>query len=132
MSVEGFEDHSKDQLNGALALHPTVPPLRVDEAGAIRVGNSRVTLDVVVENYENGMTPEGIVRVYDSLTLPDVYGAIAYYLQHQDEVRVYLKRREREAVELQAKIEAGHPPLSRQQLLSRRPAGLAETRRTLP
>src|SRR5262245_60862462 len=46
----------------ALPLHADRPPLRVDEGAAIRVGKSRVSLDLVVEQFENGMTPEEIVR----------------------------------------------------------------------
>jgi uncharacterized protein (DUF433 family) len=98
------------------------PPLRVDEGGAVRVGNSRVGLDLVVEQYENGMTPEDMVRAYDTLALADVYAAIAYYLRHRDEVRTYLKRREEEAAALRAKIEAERPRVSREELLARRSA----------
>src|SRR5947209_8156675 len=90
-----------------LALHTDPPPLRADDGGGFRVGASRVRLDLVVEQYENGMTPEDMVRAYDSLDLADVYGVIAYYLRHRDEVRAYLKRREEEAATLRAKIEAG-------------------------
>jgi hypothetical protein len=46
----------------ALPLPAERPPLRVDEGGAVRVGNSRVSLDLVIEQYENGTTPEDLVR----------------------------------------------------------------------
>src|SRR5580658_7618517 len=32
--------------------------LREDKGGAVRVGNGRITLDLIVAQYENGMTPE--------------------------------------------------------------------------
>ncbi len=80
--------------------------LRTDDGGVVRVGKSRVSLDLVVEQYEDGLTPEDMVRAYDTLVLPDVYATIAYYLRYRDEVRVYLKRRAEEAAALQAKIEA--------------------------
>jgi uncharacterized protein (DUF433 family) len=98
-----------DPSNG-LPLHADRPPLRADEGGAVRVGNSRISLDLVVEQYENGMTPEDMVRAYDTLTLVDAYAVIAYYLRHRDEVRAYLKRREAEAGALRAKIEADAAP----------------------
>ncbi len=104
----------------ALPLHSDRPPLRVDHGGVVRVGNSRITLDLVVEQYENGMTPEDMVRAYDALLLEDAYAAIAYYLRHREVVRAYLKRREEEAAALQAKIEAERPRLSREELLARR------------
>lgn len=106
------------------ALRTDLPPLRVDEGGAVRVGSSRVGLDLVVEQYENGMTPEDMVRAYDTLNLADVYGAIAYYLRHRDEVGAYLKRREGEAQALQSKIESARPRIGREELLARR--GLRE------
>ena len=38
----------------------TTPPLRWDEAGGIRIGSSRVTLDSLLATYHNGSTPEEI------------------------------------------------------------------------
>ena len=103
-----------------LPLHADPPPLRVDEGGAVRVGSSRVSLDLVVEQYENGMTPEDMVRAYDTLRLADVYAVIAYYLRHGDDVKAYLKRRREEAEALRSKIEAERPRVSRDELLARR------------
>lgn len=105
-----------------LPLHADHPPLRVDEGGAVRVGNSRVSLDLLVERYENGMSPEDMVRAYDTLILADVHAVIAYYLRHRDEVRAYLKRRAEEAETLRSKIEAERPRVSRDELLARRRA----------
>ena len=96
------------------------PSLRVDHGGVIRVGNSRISLDLVVEQYENGMTPEDMIRAYDTLELADVHAAIAYYLRHHVEVRAHLKRRKEEAEALRAKIEAERPRVSRDELLARR------------
>src|SRR3954447_18631638 len=108
-----------NSANG-LPLHAEPPPLRVDEGGTVRVGKSRVRIDLVVEQYENGMTPEDMVRAYDTLALADVHAVIAYYLRHRDEVRAYLKRREEEAAALRATIEAERPRVSREELLARR------------
>jgi uncharacterized protein (DUF433 family) len=107
-------------LANGLPLHAEPPPLRVDQGGSVRVGNSRISLDLVVEQYENGMTPEDMVRAYDTLALADIHATIAYYLRHRDEVRAYLKRREEEAEALRAKIEAERPRVSREELLARR------------
>src|SRR5580692_5269433 len=101
-------------LANGLPLHTEVPPLRVDEGGAVRVGRSRVSLDLIVEQYENGMTPEDMVRAYDTLELADVHAAIAYYLRRRVEVQAYLKRRTDEAEALRATIEAERPQVSRE------------------
>ncbi len=106
-------------MNNMLPLRVDAPPLRDDEGGAIRVGSSRISLDIVVEQYENGMTPEDMVRAYDTLVLADVYAVIAYYLQHREEVQAYLKQRQEEADALKAKIEAERPRVSRKQLQAR-------------
>ncbi len=103
----------------AISLDAERPPLRVDEGGAVRVGNTRVAFDLVVEQYENGMTPEDMVRAYDTLDLADVHAAIAYYLRHRGEVGAYLKRREEEAEALRTKIEVERPRVSREELLAR-------------
>jgi uncharacterized protein (DUF433 family) len=114
---------NEDQARAeSLPIHLDSPPLRVDEGGAVRVGNSRISLDLVVEQYENGMAPEDMVRAYDTLGLADAYAVIAYYLRHRDEVRAYLKRRGEEAEALRAKIEAERPRVSREELLARRSA----------
>ncbi len=105
-----------------LPLTAEPPPLRVDEGGAVRVGKSRVSLDLVVEQYENGMTPEALTRAYDTLDLADVHAVIAYYLRHRENVRAYLKRREEEAKALRARIEGERPRVSREELLTRRRA----------
>ena len=59
-------------LNDVLPLHADRLPLRVDEGGVVRVGNTRVSLDLIVEQYENGMTAEDMVRAYDTLALPEM------------------------------------------------------------
>lgn len=108
-----------------LPLDPTPPPLRVDPGGAVRVGDTRVPLDVVVQQYENGMTPEAVARAYDTLALADVYAVVAYYLRHRAAVRAYLDRREQEAAALKARIEAERPRVGREELLARRRAAEA-------
>ena len=94
----------------------------MDEGGAVRVGKSRISLDLVIEQYDNGMRPEDMVRAYDTLGLADVHAVIAFYLRHRDEVRAYLKRRAEEAQALRAKIEAERPRVAREELLARRRA----------
>lgn len=105
-----------------LPLDADLPPLRVDDGGVVRVGNTRVSLDLIVEQYENGMTPEDMVRAYDTLALADVHAAIAYYLRHKAEVRIYLQRRQEEAELLRARVDSDRPRVTADDLLARRHA----------
>ena len=75
------------------------PPLREDSDGALRVGESRVLLELVVQAFQDGATPETIVQRYSTLALPDVYSVITYYLRHRKEIEAYLARREQQAKE---------------------------------
>jgi uncharacterized protein (DUF433 family) len=97
-------------------------PLRQDEHGAIRVGDSRVLLELVIEAHQQGAIPETIVQWFESLRLADVYAVISYYLNHQSEVDAYLDKREGQAEEIRRKIEANQPnrPHFREELLARR------------
>jgi uncharacterized protein (DUF433 family) len=94
----------------------------MDEQGGIRVGATRVLLELVIDAYREGATPETIVRWFDSLQLADVYAVISYYLKHKDEVEDYLRRREELAAQVRRSIEAGQParPDFREELLARR------------
>jgi uncharacterized protein (DUF433 family) len=107
---------------GEFPLGAESPPLRVDEGGVVRVGQTRISLDLIVEQYEYGMTPEDMVRAYDTLVLADAHAVIAYYLRHRDVVQAYLKRRAAEAHALSSKIEAERPRVTREELLARRGA----------
>lgn len=97
-------------------------PLREDGRGGFRVGDSRVPVDVVLDEYENGADPESIVHAYPTLCLADVYAVIAYYLRHRDEVSTYLREREAQAAELRREIESRQPNHGelRAKLLARR------------
>jgi uncharacterized protein (DUF433 family) len=112
-------------MGDTFTIHADGPPLRLDEGGVVRVGKSRISLDLIVEQYENGMTSEEMVRAYDTLELADAYAAIAYYLRHRDEVRAYLKRRGDEAESMRAKIAAERPRITREELMAR--SGVRET-----
>lgn len=88
-----------------LTIHRAIPRLRADQAGAVRVGNTRVLFVLVVQAYKDGAKPEDIVRMYDTLTLTDAYAAVTYYLQYTDEVEAYLTEYDRNAEVIRRKIE---------------------------
>jgi len=93
-----------------MTFEPIDVPLREDEYGAIRVGNTRMLLDLVIHAFRDGASAEAIVESYDALNLADVYAIISYYLSHPEPIDAYLRRREKEAEAIRAKIEASQPP----------------------
>jgi uncharacterized protein (DUF433 family) len=107
-----------------MTIIPTADPvpLRADASGDLRVGESRVLLDLVVESFDAGATPEAIVQSFPSLALADVYAVIAYYLRHRSEIEEYLRQRGQRAAEVRRKIDASQPDMKdiRARLLARR------------
>ena len=103
-------------------IHADPVPLRVTSDGAARIAATRVLLDLVVQAFDEGATPETIVQQYPSLQLVDVYAVIAYCLRHRADVDAYLAERERLAGEVKAKIQAaqGDQRDLRARLLARR------------
>ena len=88
------------------------PPLREDAAGALRVGDSRVLLELVIRAFQDGAMPEAIVHRYPTLALADVYAVVAYYLRHQGEIEPYLAGREQKAEEVRQRIKTQRGDLS--------------------
>ena len=98
----------------------TSPPFRWDEAGGIRIGSSRVTLDSLLATYHNGSTPEEIAIQYSVLSLEDIYSAIAYYLNHRQEIDNYLEQCNQKAQQIRQQLTQKHNLVDlRQRLLIR-------------
>ena len=60
------------------------------------VAGTRVSLDSVVYSFKEGQSPEAIQADFPSLKLAQIYGAIAFYLDHRAEIDRYLEEAERE------------------------------------
>jgi uncharacterized protein (DUF433 family) len=95
-------------------------PLAQDASGVYRIGETRVTLDVVVRAFQRGATAEEIVQAFPSLELSEVYQVIGYYLKHSAELSGYLKKRESQEQELLAAHPEWSPDGLRERLLARR------------
>lgn len=55
------------------------------------IKGSRVSLDSIVINFLNGVSPEGIIQSFPVLSLEQVYGAITFYLANKEAVDLYLQ-----------------------------------------
>lgn len=104
-----------------LTVGADLVPLRAEEDGTLRVGETRVTLDIVIAAFQQGMRPEELGQEVDVLELADIYAVVAFYLRHQAEVDDYLAERKERAAELRAKMEAqwGDQSGLRERLLAR-------------
>jgi uncharacterized protein (DUF433 family) len=89
------------------------------------VKDTRVSLDSVVHGYLDGESAETIQENFRSLTLEQVYGAIAYYLRHRAEIDEYLKVQHDKFEEARPNQKIPHELRARlaqaQQNLARRP-----------
>ncbi|MCI0486974.1 MAG: DUF433 domain-containing protein [Blastocatellia bacterium] len=105
-----------------ITIQTEAPPLRRDASWALRVGQSRVLLELVIRAFEDGATPEAIAQRYSTATLADIYATIAYYLRHREDIEAYLIEREQRAQQVRQRIEARQGDLAdlRSRLLARR------------
>ena len=100
-----------------------LPPCRPQD-GTIRVGASRVLLDLVVYHFKQGATAEQIQHSFPSLTLREVYGAIYHYLERTSEVEAYLVEQERQAEETERTVRSAQVTNPLQKQLEERRARL--------
>jgi uncharacterized protein (DUF433 family) len=82
------------------AATPAVPPaerLRIVSTpgtcgGKPRIAGHRITVKhIVICHQRSGQSPDEIVSDYPSITLSDVYAALAYYFDHKDEIDADIK-----------------------------------------
>jgi uncharacterized protein (DUF433 family) len=108
-------------MNLAIKVSPV--PLRADEHGVMRIGQTRVRLDTVITAWRQGESPEQIVENFDVLDLADIYAVISYYLHHRMEVEEYMARNRQEGERVRAEHEQRFPSAGiRERLLARQAA----------
>jgi uncharacterized protein (DUF433 family) len=96
----------------SLVLGREARPFREDKSGAIRIGNTRVLLELVIRAFRDGASPESIVQRYSTLPLSDAYTTIGYYLRHPQEIETYLDQRRQLAESVRQKLSNIQPDLS--------------------
>jgi uncharacterized protein (DUF433 family) len=73
--------------------------------GGLYVAGTRVSLDSIVQCFNDGMSPETILGEFDTLTLAQVYGAIAHYLENQAAVDAYRVRQKQRSEQMRQAAE---------------------------
>ena len=79
--------------------------------GGYYVAGTRISLDSVVYSFERGNSPEAIQQSFPILNLAQIYGAIAFYRDHQPEVREYLQEKERRIQQSSIPLSEADPEL---------------------
>jgi uncharacterized protein (DUF433 family) len=64
--------------------------------GGYYVAGTRVSLDSIVHSFRRGSSPQTIQADYPLLKLSQIYGAIAFCLDHRAAVDQYVEEKERE------------------------------------
>lgn len=85
-------------------------PLREDPPGVLRVGQSRVLLELVIRAFQQGESPEGIAHAYDTLDVRDVYAVVSYYMANPAPIDEYLRECDARADATRRMIESSQPP----------------------
>ena len=79
--------------------------------GGYYLSGTRVSLDSVVYSFNRGNSPDSIQAEYPLLKRAQVYGAIAFYLDHKAQIDEYLARGEREFEAKAIPLEQADPAL---------------------
>jgi uncharacterized protein (DUF433 family) len=81
--------------------------------GGYWVAGTRVSLDSIVYDFLDGMSPDSIAENFPVLTLEEVYGAIVFYLANREEVDAYLRETDAQFESFQNRIRAEYPRLNK-------------------
>ncbi len=103
--VDFFSTAGRDMTTLDFEPLTVAVPLREEPAGVLRVGESRVLLELVLHAFKAGATPEAIVQSYDTLSLADVYAVVSRFLAAPRPFEEYLRIREQVATRARADIE---------------------------
>jgi uncharacterized protein (DUF433 family) len=94
--------------NGPTAEHPADRVRIVSTPGICggrpRIDGHRIQVeDVAIWHERMGMSPDQIVSEYPSITLSDVYAALAYYYENRERIDADIEAAKRYAAEMRAK-----------------------------
>lgn len=85
----------------------------VKRDGGYWIEGTRVSLDSIVYDFLDGMSPDTIAENFPVLTLEEVYGAITFYLANRGEVDAYLRGTDAQFESFQNRVRTEYPQLNR-------------------
>ena len=76
----------------------------------IRIKGTRVGIEIVVEKFLDGSSPDEIRRQHPHLTLKQIYGTITYYLFNKETIDAYIAAGQKQAEEAYEEQRKNPPP----------------------
>lgn len=108
------------------AVIGTIPKPVRSVQGVLKVGDTRVSLDTVVYEFNRGADAAKIQKMFVSLSLAQVHSAIAYYLHNKEEVDRYLVKREAARAKMKQELQAAfQPKVTRDELVARKSGSIS-------
>ncbi len=80
------------------------PPFRQIPDGTIRIGDTRVSLETIIDSHLLGQRPEEIHSGFPFIDLADIHAIIAYYLKNREAVDRYLAEQEADSQRILAEL----------------------------
>ncbi len=78
--------------------HPHIVKVKGVCGGKPIIKNTRITVRHIAVMFKSGDNPDEILQAYPHLTATQVYDAISYYLDHQEEIEIEIKENQIENV----------------------------------
>src|SRR5207248_1470518 len=78
--------------------------------GGYYLVGTRISLDSIVQCFNDGLSPETILSEFETLTLAQVFGAIAFYLEADNDLRSSIRTgvlRHEPFIDFQSALDAG-------------------------
>ncbi|PPJ64069.1 DUF433 domain-containing protein [Cuspidothrix issatschenkoi] len=76
--------------------------------GRLRIADTRITVQYIVNEIKSGMTPEEIIEDKPYLTIAGIYTALAYYYANKESLDIEFARYQEECQQLELEYKAGH------------------------
>lgn len=93
------------------------PHIQIDEQGVARLEGSRTKVyQIAIDHVHQGLSVAEIHEQYPNLPLAQIYSALSYYYDHQEEIEADIVRRGQAVEELQSQATN---QLTRTELLAR-------------